>query len=136
MRRLTDEQRQAFDELLERVIDELPDELRELLEEVPLVVEDFPSAKLLRDLDMDPEFDDLCGLHSGIALTDRSVEQSGTLPDQMMIFRRPIMSMVGVSNPRGKHRDALAEEIRITLLHEMGHHFGLDEEDLEQLGYG
>jgi predicted Zn-dependent protease with MMP-like domain len=136
MRRLTDEQRQAFDELLEHVIAELPDELRELLEEVPLVVEDFPSASLLRDLGMDPAIDDLCGLHSGIALTNRSVEQSGTLPDQMMLFRGPIMSMVGVRNPRGKRSADLIEEIRITLLHEMGHHFGLDEEDLEQLGYG
>ena len=136
MARLSREQRDAFDALLEEIIAELPDELREKLEFVPLVVEDFPSLALLEEMGIDPEEDDLCGLHSGVPLTERSVEQSGVLPETIMIFREPIMAMAGTRNPLGRKREELRHEIRVTLLHELGHHFGLDEDDLERLGYG
>jgi predicted Zn-dependent protease with MMP-like domain len=130
--------RRTFDELLDQVIAGLPEHLHRLMEEVPLIVEDEPSAQLTADLGLDPG-DDLCGLHWGIALTDRSVEHSGVLPDRMMLFRGPILRLAG-SSTRGRRRavdrDALLEQIRITLLHEIGHHFGLDEDDLDALGYG
>lgn len=135
-RMLSDEERRLFDQLLEGLIDELPEQLHELLEEVPLIVEDEPSRTLLRELDMDPREADLCGLHWGVPLTDRSVEQSGTLPDRMMLFRGPIMRLARHHGRGGPWRDALQEQVRITLLHEIGHHFGLDEDDLDALGYG
>lgn len=129
---LSDRQRDAFDTILERVIAELPPELQALLEEVPLIVDDEPSDKLLAEMGIGPD-DDLLGLHSGIPLTERSVMHSGEEPEHLMMFRGPILRMV---RSTGGDRRELERQIRITLLHEMGHHFGLDEDDLERLGYG
>jgi predicted Zn-dependent protease with MMP-like domain len=127
---LHSDHRRRFDRLLDEVLAELPGELHELMEEVPLIVEDEPSRRTLGDMGIDPRTTDLCGLHWGIPLTRRSVEHSGTMPDQMCLFRGPIMRVAG------RKRQELREQIRITLLHEIGHHFGLDEDDLERLGYG
>jgi predicted Zn-dependent protease with MMP-like domain len=135
---ISDSQRQQFDDLLDAVIAQLPPHLAQLLEEVPVVVEDRPSAALLAQMNLDPRQSDLCGLHTGIPLTNRSVEH----------FREPIMRLAnarriaggrfGAARERAKAAalQALEAEIRITLLHEMGHHFGLNEEDLDELGYG
>lgn len=130
-----------FDALLERHLEALPPRFASWLKEVPLIVEDEPTDPMLRDLGMDPADpqDDLFGLHSGAGLTERSVEHSGELPEDIRLFRGPIMRLVGWSwpdgaTPRGDQNE-LNEEIRITLLHELGHHFGLDEDDLDALGY-
>lgn len=122
-------QRELFDDLLERAIAELPEQVRRWLEEVPVMAEDRPSRRLLREMGMS-EDEELYGLHSGVALTERSVERSGEAPDHILIFREPLWRLAGGSRRR------LEREIRITLLHEIGHHFGLDEDDLEELGYG
>ena len=128
----------------------LPEHLHALLEEVPVVVEDRPSRKLLREMELDPDEDDLCGLHTGVALTNRSVEHSGNLPDQITLFRNAIIEMAGLRDLpdesdlsaeelKEAEQDVIAElehQIRVTLLHEMGHHFGLDEDDLDAMGYG
>jgi len=127
---VTAQQRRRFDDILDRLIDELPEHLHALLDEVPLIVEDEPSDEILDEMEIDDEETDLCGLHSGIPLTHRSVEQSGHVPDHMMLFRGPIY------RASGRSRIELEKQIRITLLHEIGHHFGLDEDDLEKLGYG
>jgi len=130
-------QRERFDAILGELIDQLPDHLHVLLEEVPLIVEDEPSDELLEDMGMDPYDSELCGLHWGTALTERSVEAPPSMPDRMMLFRGPIMRMAGALSRRGVRREAeLTEQIRVTLLHEIGHHFGLDEDDLDALGYG
>ena len=131
---VTTAQREVFDNLLDGLVAELPAQLHELLDEVPLIVEDEPSRELLNDLGVEPGVSDLCGLHTGVPLTERSVEASARLPDHMMLFRGPIMRLAGYRG--GRSRMALEEQIRITLLHEIGHHFGLDEDDLERLGYG
>ena len=136
---MSPDERERFDRLLESVLDELPDELHRLLDEAPLVVEDAPSAELLRSMGL-PEDDDLCGLHEGLARTERSVEHP-SLPDVITLFRRGIVDLAGgwecVAQDDGTigGEDAVREEILVTLLHEMGHHFGLDEDDLERLGY-
>ena len=122
--------RRRFDSLLEAILDELPEHLHEMMEEVPLIVEDEPSRHVFDEMHLDPATSDLCGLHWGIPLTHRSVEQSGHLPDRMMLFRGPIMRLAG------RQRGELENQIRITLLHEIGHHFGLDEDQLTELGYG
>lgn len=126
---LTPIQRRRFDSLLQAILDELPDHIHELLEEVPLIIEDEPSERLLREMRIDRRESDLCGLHWGVPLTMRSVESATHLPDRMMLFRGPIMRVAG------RRRDELEQQIRITLLHEVGHHFGLDEDDLAALGY-
>ncbi|MFA7236987.1 MAG: metallopeptidase family protein [Phycisphaeraceae bacterium] len=121
--------RDHFDAMLERVIDGLPPQLRELLDEVPLIVEDYPSREICEAFDLEYR-DELCGLHDGIPLTDRSVEGGNVgVPDHIMIYREGILAMAD-NDPQ------LREQIRITVLHEIGHHFGLDEDDLEKLGYG
>jgi predicted Zn-dependent protease with MMP-like domain len=121
--------RAKFDGLLEEVLAELPAHIHDLLDEMPLVVDDEPSRELFESLGMDPRESDLCGLYSGRPLTHRSVEQSGVLPDRVQIFRGPIARVARA------HGVELKREIRITVLHEIGHHFGLDEDQLKALGY-
>lgn len=133
-------ERERFDALLEDVLGRLPAALHNLIEEAPLIVEDHPSEELKRELDIEHN-DELCGLHTGVPLTERSVEA----PDLEFIhlFREGIVEMAGgwdeglddAGEPIGGE-NSIREEIRITILHEIGHHFGLDEDDLERLGYG
>jgi len=125
-------ERKRFDTLLERVLDSLPPRLHELLDQTPLIVEDFPDPKLLAELDMDPEEESLCGLHSGIPLTERSVEFGHDPLETIHLFRRGIIDEAGGWEAGD---EAVIDEIHITLLHEIGHHFGLEEDDLEALGY-
>lgn len=126
-------ERDRFDALLEEALADLPGEIHELLEEAPLIVEDRPSPQVMRELGVESA-DDLCGLHTGIALTEQSVEHSGVLPTQIHIFREGIVALAGGWGGSDAD-DRVYEEIRITVLHEVGHHFGLEEDDLDHLGY-
>ena len=126
---LTPPRRREFDAILDAIIGALPGELHDLIEEVPVIVEDEPDDDLLEEMQIDPMTTDLCGLHSGIPLTLRSNQHSGTMPEEIRLFRAPIIRQAG------RKRSSLEKQIRITLLHEIGHHFGLDEDDLEKLGY-
>lgn len=146
---MTDEERDRFDALMQDCIDALPSKIRELIDEVPIVVLDRPSPEMVKELTADGTLepgadpDELCGLHSGVAITDRSIEdpggwsllnEHGSGPEQIHLFRVGIIDLAGGwDDPNAD--DAVYEEIRITILHEIGHHFGLDEDDLEQLGY-
>ncbi len=114
---------------------DLPKGLHEVLEEVPLIVEDEPGQKLRHELSLD-DGSDLCGLHWGVPLTERSVGDVADRVDHMMLFRGPILRMTGFSLRRADEGiEELRRQIRITVLHEIGHHFGLDEDELEALGY-
>ena len=126
--------RDRFDRQLERVLAEMPPAVHRLLEQVPLHVEDYPPPELLKEKGMD-EPDELCGLFTGVALTERSVEDSGRLPDVVTIYRLGILAAARDEDDRLRAR-RLREEIRITILHELAHFHGLDEEQLEELGYG
>jgi len=135
---ISNRDRQIFDEVLDQTIAQLPPELHELLEEVPLIVEDEPGEALIADVLDGTAGGDLCGLHWGTPLTDRSVEASAALPDRMMLFRGPIMRLAGyhgVGTGLARGLMELRKQVKITLLHEIGHHFGLDEDDLAGLGY-
>lgn len=130
-------ERDRFDDLLEEAIEALPPRIRALLDEMPVIALDEPTPEMLRDLGIDPAdadaLDELCGLHSGTAITERSIEHP-ELPDVIHLFRRGIVALAGGWDQ--EHADErIYEEVRITLLHEIGHHFGLSEEDLEELGY-
>jgi len=134
-------ERERFDAIFEDVLSSLPPELHALLDECPLVVEDRPSAALLAELGIANRDEELlCGLHTGIPLTERSVERAD-LSDVIHIFREGIIEMAGGweegEDEEGPFGGAsrICEEIRITILHEVGHHFGLDEDDLDRLGY-
>ena len=141
---LTDRERERFDALLDRHVASLPAAIRQQLDVVPLIVDDEADPALLDELDIDDD-GELCGLHWGIPLTDRSVEHSGALPDTLRLFRGPIIRVAeqrAYDAAEGKRPGAvelveeLDRQVRITLLHEIGHHFGLDEDDLTRLGYG
>jgi predicted Zn-dependent protease with MMP-like domain len=126
-------ERNHFDRLLEEVIESLPPMVTDLIGDVPIIVEDFPSAELRRELNLS-QFDDLCGLFHGIAKTDPEREPGRVHSDQVYLFREGIMSEA--ANEAGIVIDEeLKRQIRITILHEYGHHFGLDEDDLSELGY-
>jgi len=140
---VTDAERARFDEILERVMDDLPESVRAMTDEMPVIVEDVPDPKLLEQLSKEAGEpiapDELCGLHTGIALTERSVQSPGDLPSEIRLFREGILAEAGGWESPGEDaeevEDSIYEEIRITLLHEIGHQFGLDEDDLERLGY-
>ncbi|MEM0983177.1 MAG: metallopeptidase family protein [Planctomycetota bacterium] len=128
-------ERDRFDELVAEAIDELPPALLQLLEEVPVVVLDVPDAEMCRSLGMDAsESAELCGLHTGVAETERSVEQHAELPSQIHLFRVGILAQAG-GWEQADADDRVYEEIMVTLLHEIGHQFGLDEDQLRDLGY-
>ena len=126
--------RKHFDEQVEKVLAEMPAQIHELLERVPLHVEDHPSEETMRDRGVE-YLDDLCGLYTGFPLTERSIQHSGVLPDVVTIYREGILSAAADRGDRIRP-GRLRREIRITILHELGHHHGLTEDDLRALGYG
>jgi predicted Zn-dependent protease with MMP-like domain len=120
--------KQRFDELVQEALAELPEEFARFLEEVPVEVRDRPTPSQLRHLGM-RHGDLLLGLYVGRPRTQRSVEDPGRLPDVIYIFQE---SIEAVCRSEGE----LVEQVRRTVLHEIGHHFGMDEDDLSDLGYG
>jgi predicted Zn-dependent protease with MMP-like domain len=107
----------SFEEHVRAALDSLPTDLASALENVAVVVEDEH-----------PEDPDLFGIYEGVPLPERSSADSGRLPDRIAIFRRPLEETF--SDPA-----ELEREIRITVLHELAHYFGFDEERLAELGY-
>lgn len=115
-----------FDRAVERGLADVPDEFRSYLDNVVIEVRGRPDAKLMRDEDVP---DDLLGLYLGVPLEEQGAEHYGPrLPDRILIFRDNLCEMC-------ETKEELIEEIRITVLHEIGHHFGLDEDRLTELGY-
>ena len=104
---------------MRRALDSLPAELQQAMSNVEIVVEDE-----------NPEDPDIFGLYLGIPLVDRGAESyAGVLPDKIAIYRVPLEAEFG-DDP-----DVLEDEIRITVLHEIAHHFGIDEDRLTELGW-
>jgi predicted Zn-dependent protease with MMP-like domain len=117
-----------FENIVQRAISDLPQPFSDFLEEVPIEIHTRPSAKLLRELGMAQD-ELLMGLYRGVDRTRRSVEDSGRLPDVIYIFQEDHELVCD-------RREQLVEEVRKTVLHEIGHHFGMSEQDLDELGYG
>lgn len=126
--------RARFDRELEWVLERLPERVHELIEEVPLHVEDHPSPRVMAEMGVRHR-DQLCGLYTGIPLSEKSIQHSGQMPDVVTIFREGILASARGYDGRVR-RDRLREEIRITVLHELAHHHGIDEDELKELGYG
>jgi predicted Zn-dependent protease with MMP-like domain len=112
--------RSQFDHLVEEALRELPQRFSSLLENVAIVVEEEPSDD---DLDETDE-DELLGIYRGTPLTERTHDMIAPLPDQIAIFRGPILRIA--TTPR-----EIVEEVRDTVVHELGHYFGLSDEDME-----
>lgn len=117
-----------FARLVEEALDELPEPFATHLERFTVEIMDRPSRNQLQQLDLSAG-EVLLGLHEGVPMVDRSVEHSGVMPTRIFVFQEPLE---GVCNSE----DELVEQIRTTVLHEIGHYFGMDEDDLEELGYG
>jgi predicted Zn-dependent protease with MMP-like domain len=110
--------RERFEELVGDALDEVPEELAALVDNVVVLVEDEP-----------PEDDpDLLGFYDGTPLTERDTRYAGVAPDRIMIFRNPTLRMC-------EDEDEVVEEVRITVVHEIAHHFGIDDDRLHELGY-
>jgi predicted Zn-dependent protease with MMP-like domain len=109
----------AFEALVDRALDEIPEEIAGLVSNVVVLVEDEAPAD-------DP---DLLGLYDGVALTEREGWWGGQLPDRILIFRRPLLDFCDTL-------EQLEHEVRVTVVHEVAHHFGIDDERLHELGYG
>jgi predicted Zn-dependent protease with MMP-like domain len=108
-----------FEEHVRAALDSLPPELQRAMSNVEIVVEDE-----------NPEDPDLFGLYLGIPLTERGESYAGVLPDKIAIYRIPLEEEFG-DDP-----EVLEEEIRVTVVHEIAHHFGIDEDRLSELGWG
>ena len=134
---MDDAARAEFDALVEAQVAQLPYTVQLLLEETPLIVEDHPSDTLLQELGLSTqEADELCGVYCGLGMLERSVDDSFTEPETITIFRRGIRLLAESQVDDDQSlEELLRKEIRITILHEIGHHFGLDEDDLEAIGY-
>jgi predicted Zn-dependent protease with MMP-like domain len=109
----------TFEEHVRAALDSLPHELQQAMSNVEIVVEEKNA-----------EEPDLYGLYLGIPLTERGEGYAGVLPDKIAIYRIPLEEEFG-DDP-----DVLEEEIRITVVHEIAHHFGIDEDRLAELGWG
>lgn len=120
---ITDE---AFRDLVADALDSLPEDIAVLMQNVEVVVEDEPPRDSLARL---PRGSTLFGEYRGIPLTGRGVSYEGVLPDKISIFKGPIERSERTAN-------GIREQVRKTVIHEIGHHFGLDEDRLEELGWG
>jgi predicted Zn-dependent protease with MMP-like domain len=117
---------QEIEAIARRALDALPAPFAASLGDVVLKVEDFADEATLREMGIDDPFE-LSGLYEGVPLTERSVEQSGTLPDRIRLFRRPIL------DEWADGEDSLEHLVAHVLIHEIGHHFGLSDEDMHAL---
>ena len=117
-----------FMELVDSAVSDLPEEFARFLEEVPIEVRDLPTRSQQSRVRGD-RGGLLLGLYVGRPRTQRSVEDSGAMPDVIYLFQENIQS---ICNSEAQ----LVEQVRKTVLHEIGHHFGMTEEDLDALGYG
>ena len=112
--------RSEFEDLVGDALDAIPDRFAELVRNVVVLVEDEPP---------EGEPDDLLGLYDGVALTERDSTVLMTLPDRIFVFRGPLLDFCDTE-------EQLVDEVRITVVHEIAHHFGIDDRRLHELGYG
>ena len=108
---------QRFDELVSDALDRIPPELAAAMDNVVVLVED-----------RHPEDADLLGQYEGVALTERDSSYAGALPDTITIYRDALLEICGTEGD-------VIDEVAITVIHEIAHHFGIDDDRLEELGW-
>ena len=117
--------RREFEQLVDRALDNLPDEFSSLLENVVVFIADRPSREALREMQVPPD-ETIFGLYEGIPLTERTHDYGLVTPDRITIFQRPIEEACS-------SRAEIMEEIRRTVLHEIAHFFGIDDARLDKI---
>jgi predicted Zn-dependent protease with MMP-like domain len=110
--------RERFEELVRAALDDVPAELAALVDNCVVLVEDDPPE----------DAPDLLGVYDGTPLTERGQSYSMALPDRITVFRNPVLAMCDSDGQ-------IVEEVRITVAHEIAHHFGIDDDRLHDLGY-
>jgi predicted Zn-dependent protease with MMP-like domain len=108
-----------FEDLVAQALDAVPVDLARLVDNVVVVVENDPP----------PDQPGLLGLYEGVPLTVRGSTYAGTMPDRISVYRRPTLAMC-------RSREDVVAEVNITVVHEIAHHFGIDDDTLHALGYG
>ena len=116
---MIDVPRGRFEELVSEALDSIPPDLAQVLSNCVVLVED----------DVPPGSPSLLGLYEGTPLTERGQWYSGVLPDRITVYRLPILRMCA-------NDQDVVDEVRITVIHEIAHHFGIDEDRLHELGWG
>jgi predicted Zn-dependent protease with MMP-like domain len=111
--------RERFEELVGDALDAVPEQLLGLLDNVVVLVENDPPA----------DEPDLLGVYEGHALTERGWDYTGVLPDRIVIYRNPILSIC-------EDEQDVVDEVAATVVHEIAHHFGIDDHRLHELGWG
>jgi predicted Zn-dependent protease with MMP-like domain len=111
--------RARFEDLVAQALDEIPAELAGLVDNVVVLVED----------DVEPGSPPLLGLYHGVPLTERGHYYAGAMPDRITIYRLPILGIC-------RTEDDVVREVHVTVVHEIAHHFGIDDDRLHELGYG
>jgi predicted Zn-dependent protease with MMP-like domain len=119
--------RKAFEKLIQDAVRELPEEFRNKLQNVAIIVEDYPSEELMEQMELSPD-DALFGLYEGVPLTERGYFDQPLLPDRILIFQRAI-------EDEFDSEEEVKDELKVTLVHEIAHFFGMSDEYLEELGY-
>jgi predicted Zn-dependent protease with MMP-like domain len=114
---MVDVDEDTFGQLVEAALDSIPDELRRKMRNVVVGVEDMGASP------------NLLGLYQGVPLTNRTTSYAGFLPDQITIYRLPILRHC-------RTVDDVVRQVRITVVHEVAHHFGISDERLHELGWG
>jgi predicted Zn-dependent protease with MMP-like domain len=109
-----------FEAAVSEALDQVPGELAALMDNVVVLVEEMPPAH---------EPQDLLGLYEGTPLTERDGWYAGVLPDRISVFRQPTLAICDT-------REEVVEEVLVTVVHEIAHHFGIDDDRLHELGWG
>jgi predicted Zn-dependent protease with MMP-like domain len=110
--------RERFEELVADALDQIPRQFMAEMSNVVVLVED-----------VNPEYRNLLGLYHGVALTSRTSHYAGVLPDRITIYRLPILRICHTE-------EDVVRQVGITVIHEVGHHFGIDDDTLHELGWG
>ena len=117
--------RAEFERLVSRALEDLPEKFRERLENIAIVVEEAPPQEIIRQIGANSSLG-ILGLYQGVPLKHRGVRYGNVLPDRIVIYQKPI-------EVRVRNRGELLTEVRRTVMHEIGHFFGLSESELREI---
>ena len=114
--------RSQFERIVDEALEDLPEWVVDAADNLHIEVEDLPTKE------QDPDGDGILGIYEGVSLLERGVDYSGYLPDRIVVFMGPHLAM-------GLSKADLRAEIRVTVLHEVAHHLGIDDDRLRELGW-
>ena len=121
--------RDEFRHLVAEALETIPKRFRDAMQNIAIVIEDEPTLEQLADVEVEPP-ETLLGLYQGTPLTERGEWwAAGSLPDRILVFRHPTLAVCDT-------REDVVEEVAVTVVHEIAHHFGIDDAALHELGWG